>query len=338
MYTSDRQRQTDAPWGLVRVSHRSLPNTEAGKNHSYIYSGEAGEGVTVYVVDTGVQIHHHDFEGRAKWGKTVPVNDTDTDGNGHGTHVAGTIVGKTYGVAKKANVVAVKVLRSNGSGTMADVVKGIEEVVNLHREAEKEAAKANKKVRSVANMSLGGGRSRVLDRVVDAAVEAGVAFAVAAGNSGDDACDYSPAASAKAVTVGATTNIDAMAWFSNHGDCVDIFAPGHQIESTWIGGNSSTNTISGTSMASPHVAGVMALLLSEPEYADLSPKELKEKLLELSTEGLVTGIPKWAGGGQNKLLFSDPPKKKGGKGKKGGKKEDGDFMRIWEEIVEEVLA
>lgn len=184
-----------------------------------------------------------------------------------GTHVAGTIAGKTYGVAKKAFIKAVKVLRSNGSGTMSDVVAGVEWVAKDHKKrVDEEAAKfeaatggketpapAPKKVKSVANMSLGGGKSRALDLAVNAVVSAGVHFAVAAGNDNRDACNYSPAAAEKAITVGATTIEDSRAWFSNWGKCVDIFGPGHQILSSWIGSTNATNTISGTSMASPHV-------------------------------------------------------------------------------------
>ncbi|KAJ3089920.1 serine protease, partial [Quaeritorhiza haematococci] len=296
----------DAPWGLVRISHREVPSTSSDTD--YLYPKEAGSGVTAYVIDTGVNIDHVDFEGRAVWGATIPEGDADIDGNGHGTHVAGSVAGKKYGVAKKAKIKAVKVLRSNGSGTLADVVKGIEWAVIDHKKRLQEAAdlKKKSKVKSVANMSLGGGRSRALDRAVDAAVAAGIHFAVAAGNSGDDACDYSPAASQRAVTVGATTASDSMAWFSNHGECVDIFAPGHQITSAWIGSKVATNTISGTSMASPHVAGALALLLSEPQYENMTPKELKDVLIELSSKDIITNIPTWAGG-VNRLLYTDPP-------------------------------
>jgi cerevisin len=154
--------------------------------HHYIYDHNDGSEVTAYVVDTGVNIEHTEFEGRAVWGQTIPEGDEDVDGNGHGSHVAGTIAGKTYGVAKKAKVVAVKVLRSNGSGSMSDVVKGIEWVTLNHKDRVKNAKKG-KKERSVANMSLGGGRSRILDAAVDAAVASGVHFAVAAGNDNRDA-------------------------------------------------------------------------------------------------------------------------------------------------------
>lgn len=305
----------DAPWGLSRIAHRSKPETEE-EYKKYPYNEAAGRNVTVYVIDTGVNVKHVDFEGRAVWGATIPENDEDIDGNGHGTHVAGTIAGKKYGVAKKANIVAVKVLRSNGSGSMSDVIKGIEFAVTHHNERVEEANKLNAKitkeedkivVKSAANMSLGGGRSRALDRAVDAAVTSGVQFAVAAGNDGLDACNYSPAASSKAITVGATTMEDRMAWFSNHGTCVDVFAPGHYITSAWIGSEVATNTISGTSMASPHVAGLIALLLSMPEYENKTPEEIKKVIIELSTPDVIKGLPFWTESA-NRLIYSNPPK------------------------------
>jgi len=305
----------NAPWGLARISHRSKPNTEE-EYGKYIYNEAAGKNVTVYIIDTGVNVKHADFEGRAVWGATIPEDDEDVDGNGHGTHVAGTVAGKKYGVAKKANIVAVKVLRSNGSGTMSDVIKGIEFAVQHHNERVEEAKKLNEEagedgekiiVRSAGNMSLGGGRSRALDRVVDAAVRAGIQFAVAAGNDGMDACNYSPAAAKNAITVGATTKEDRMAWFSNHGECVDVFAPGHYITSTWIGSNVATNTISGTSMASPHVAGLIALLLSMPEHQNKTPEEIKKVIIEMSTPNVIRGLPFWTQSA-NRLIYSDPPK------------------------------
>jgi cerevisin len=155
-------------------------------------------------------------------------------------------------------------------------------------------------------MSLGGGRSKVLDRAVDAAVEAGIHFAVAAGNDARDACQYSPAASQFAVTVGASSIDDSMAWFSNHGKCVDVFAPGKDITSAWIGSTVATNTISGTSMASPHVCGLMTLFLSLPVHENKTPKELKDHIIQLSTKGLVTGLPIWSKT-ENRLIFNDPP-------------------------------
>jgi cerevisin len=285
VYASELQK--NAPWGLSRISHRD--HLSFGTFNKYPYDDVAGEGVTAYIIDTGVNTNHTDFEDRAVWGATIPDGDEDIDGNGHGTHVAGTIAGKRFGVAKKAKVVAVKVLRSNGSGTMSDVIKGVEWAAEDHTKAVKKEGKAYKG--SAANMSLGGGKSRALDAAVNGAVDAGIHFAVAAGNDNRDACDYSPAAAEKAVTVGASTIEDERAWFSNYGTCVDIFAPGKDITSTWIGSKVATNTISGTSMASPHVAGLLAYFLSlnadntsDFYTGPMTPKELKDKLITLSTK------------------------------------------------------
>ncbi|KAI9046879.1 hypothetical protein LZ554_008957 [Drepanopeziza brunnea f. sp. 'monogermtubi'] len=301
------QTEKNAPWGLARISHRkSLGFSDFNK---YLYAADAGEGVDVYVIDTGTNVEHVDFEGRAHWGKTIPANDADEDGNGHGTHCSGTVAGKKYGVAKKANVYAVKVLRSNGSGTMADVVKGVEWAANAHAEKVKEGKKGFKG--SAANMSLGGGKSPALDRAVNGAVDAGIHFAVAAGNDNADSCNYSPAAADKAITVGASTLDDSRAYFSNYGKCNDIFAPGLSILSTWIGSPYATNTISGTSMASPHIAGLLAYYLSlqpaaDSEYAvaDMTPKKMKENLMAIATEGVLSDVPgdtknilAWNGGG-----------------------------------------
>lgn len=309
--------QKGAPWGLARISHRD--GLSFGTFNKYLYSDDGGEGVDVYVIDTGTNVDHVDFEGRAHWGKTIPSGDEDEDGNGHGTHCSGTIAGKKYGVAKKANVYAVKVLRSNGSGSMSDVVKGVEFAVEAHGKT-MEAAKAGKKKGfkgSTANMSLGGGKSPTLDMAVNAAVDAGMHFAVAAGNDNADACNYSPAAAANPVTVGASTLSDDRAYFSNYGKCTDIFAPGLNIQSTWIGSKYAINTISGTSMASPHIAGLLAYLLSlqpakDSAYAvaDVTPKDLKKTLIAIGTKGALSDIPSgtpnilaWNGGGSGN--FSD---------------------------------
>ena len=266
----------------------------------YLYSADGGEGVDVYVIDTGTNYKHVDFEGRASWGKTIPVGDADEDGNGHGTHCSGTIAGKKFGVAKKANVVAVKVLRSNGSGSMSDVVKGVEWAANSHSDKVKAAKKNGKKgfKGSAANMSLGGGKSPTLDLAVNAAVDAGIHFAVAAGNDNADSCNYSPASAEKAVTVGATDLYDARAYFSNFGKCNDIFAPGVSILSTWKGSKYATNTISGTSMASPHIAGMLAYFLSlqpseDSDYAvaAITPKKLKQNLISIATPGKLSDVP-----------------------------------------------
>ncbi|KAF2221702.1 serine protease thp 1 [Elsinoe ampelina] len=301
--------EKNAPWGLARISHRD--GLTFGTFNKYLHAADGGEGVDVYVIDTGTNVDHVDFEGRASWGKTIPQNDQDVDGNGHGTHCSGTVAGKKYGVAKKANVIAVKVLRSNGSGSMSDVVKGVEFAAESHTKSIK-AQKKNFKG-SAANMSLGGGKSTLLDKAVNAAVDAGIHFAVAAGNDNADSCRYSPAAAEKAVTVGASNLADERAFFSNYGKCNDIFAPGLNIESTWIGSKYAINTISGTSMASPHIAGLLAYLLSlQPSkdsayaVAEISPKELKANLLAISTKGALTDVPSdtanllaWNGGGSS---------------------------------------
>jgi cerevisin len=297
-HVEDAEKELAAPWGLARICNR-LGLTFATFN-KYLYSANAGVGVDVYVIDTGTNIAHVDFEGRARWGKTIPTGDEDLDGNGHGTHCSGTIAGKKYGVSKKANIHAVKVLRSNGSGSMSDVVKGVEFAVESHVASVK-AAKAGKKKGfkgSVANMSLGGGKSPTLDMAVNAAVAAGMHFAVAAGNDNADACSYSPAAAEAPITVGATTFTDERAYFSNYGKCTDIFAPGLNIQSTWIGSEHATNMISGTSMASPHIAGLLAYLVSlqpalDSSYAvpEITPKQLKEALIAIGTKNVLTDIP-----------------------------------------------
>lgn len=241
--------EKNAPWGLARVSHRD--SLSFGTFNKYVYAEDGGEGVDAYVIDTGTNYEHVDFEGRAHWGKTIPTGDDDVDGNGHGTHCSGTVAGKKYGVAKKANVYAVKVLRSNGSGSMADVLKGVEWAAEAHVASVKKAKDGKKKgfKGSVANMSLGGGKSPSLDAGVNAAVDAGLHFSVAAGNDNADACNYSPAAASNAITVGASTLDDSRAYFSNFGKCVDVFGPGLSIQSTWIGSKTAINTISGTSVS-----------------------------------------------------------------------------------------
>lgn len=307
----DPETEKQAPWGLARISHRKSLNF--GTFNKYLYTAEGGEGVDAYVIDTGTNIEHVDFEGRAHWGKTIPAGDADEDGNGHGTHCSGTIAGKKYGVAKKANVYAVKVLRSNGSGSMSDVVKGVEYAATQHATQVKATKDGKRKgfKGSVANMSLGGGKTQALDAAVNAAVKAGIHFAVAAGNDNADACNYSPAAATEPVTVGASALDDSRAYFSNYGKCTDIFAPGLNIQSTWIGSKYAVNTISGTSMASPHICGLLAYYLSmqpadDSEYAvaPIAPKKLKDMVISVATEDVLGDMPAetpnklaWNGGG-----------------------------------------
>ncbi|KAF0272264.1 hypothetical protein FOG51_02743 [Hanseniaspora uvarum] len=291
VFTQDFLVENGAPWGLARISHRD--KLSLGSFNKYLYDSEGGEGVTAYVVDTGINIEHDNFDGRAVWGKTIPYNDEDIDGNGHGTHCAGTIGSVTYGVAKKADIVAVKVLRSNGSGSMSDVIKGVEYVANDHIKNGKD------RKASTANMSLGGGNSPTLDLAVNAAVDAGIHFAVAAGNEDQDACNSSPASAANPITVGASTLADDRAYFSNWGKCVDLFAPGLNILSTYIGSKSATAVLSGTSMASPHVCGLLTYFLSlQPDSdsafaegkIDITPAFLKAKLIEYGTKNVLSDI------------------------------------------------
>jgi cerevisin len=283
------ETQNGAPWGLARISHR--PKLTFGTFTKYLYDPHGGEGVDVYVVDTGINIEHVEFEGRARWGKTIPQNDLDIDGNGHGSHCAGTIASRKYGVAKKAEVIAVKVLGTDGSGSMSDVVGGVA-WASGQAKAKADAARAEFKATgktkhkgSVANMSLGGGLSRALDIAVNKAVDNGLHFAVAAGNDNRDACNYSPAAAEKAITVAASTMADERAYFSNHGPCVDVFAPGLGIKSTYKGGPNAEATLSGTSMASPHTAGLVAYFLSlhhTETFDPLKPAEFLPLLIQNS--------------------------------------------------------
>ncbi|KAL0948477.1 hypothetical protein HGRIS_011046 [Hohenbuehelia grisea] len=218
--------QDDAPWGLSRLSstEKIAGSDVGGLNYKYTYDDKAGEGVDVYVIDTGVYVEHNQFDGRATWG--FSGNYSDKDEHGHGTHCAGTIAGKQYGVAKAANVIAVRVLDGNGSGSDADVVSGMDFVLTNVKTTGRP---------SVVSMSLGGSAAQVIDDAVDALTGAGVHVVVAAGNDNSDAKDYSPARVPSAITVGASNIKDARASFSNYGEIVDIFAPGEQIISAWIG-------------------------------------------------------------------------------------------------------
>lgn len=296
VYASEFDIQKGAPWGLARVSHRQPLSLNSF--NQYLFDNDAGAGVTAYVIDTGVNVQHELFDGRAVWGATIPSGDADEDGNGHGTHCAGTIGSKAYGVAKSADIVAVKVLRSNGSGSMSDVVKGVEFAAKSHQAAVKAGKKGFKG--STANMSLGGGKLPALDLAVNAAVTAGLHFAVAAGNENQDACNTSPASAEKAITVGASTISDTRAYFSNYGKCVDIFAPGLNILSTYTGSKTASATLSGTSMASPHICGLLSYYLSlqpgagsEFFVADkgVSPAQLKKNLIHYGTKGILSDIP-----------------------------------------------
>lgn len=272
--------QLGATWGLDRIDTKAPTTPLRDGNYNYVATGS---GVTAYVIDTGILLSHPEFEGRAKFGINTAGGKND-DCNGHGTHVAGTIGGRVYGVAKKVNLVAVKVLNCRGSGTNSGVIAGVDWV------ATNAAGKASK---SVANMSLGGGVSSALDTAVTNLVGSGVTVVVAAGNSSADACNSSPARVPTAITVAASDINDSFATFSNRGPCVDIIAPGVSIKSSWI--NSSTNTISGTSMASPHVAGAVARYLQSGSAAGLIADSTD--VIKLVPSGTV-----------NRFLYVDPGK------------------------------
>ena len=269
-------------WGLDRIDERDLP---LDGNSAW---NQDGGGVRVYIIDTGIRTTHSQFGGRASWGSGADfIDGTYQDCDGHGTHVAGTVGGSEYGVAKAVSLVAVRVLNCQGSGAYSQVIAGVDWVKN------------NAVKPAVANMSLGGGISSSLDLAVNNAVAAGVTFAVAAGNSGQNACNFSPARAASALTVGATGSNDARASFSNYGTCVDIFAPGVSITSSTHDSDVSTGTWSGTSMASPHVAGVAALYLSANPGA--SAAQVESALEGGATQGKVTSA---GTGSPNLLLYS----------------------------------
>ncbi len=272
--------QTNAPWGLDRVDQRS------GRDGDYTYNA-TGSGVNAYILDTGINTSHNDFGGRA-----VAAFDAFNDGqngqdcNGHGTHVAGTVGGSTYGIAKASTLYAVRVLDCSGGGTMSGVVDGVDWVA------------ANHQPPAVANMSLGGGASTALDNAVSNAVSDGILVVAAAGNENTDACTKSPARVSSALTVGSTTSSDQRSSFSNYGSCVDIWAPGSDIPSAWYTSNTAVNTISGTSMAAPHAAGVAALYLQSNSSA--SPSDVFSGLTNTATSGALSGI----GSSPNLLLYS----------------------------------
>jgi subtilisin family serine protease len=285
MQASAGGTETSAPWGLDRLDQTALP-----LNTSYSYATD-GSGVTVYIVDTGINYGHTDFGGRATAGyDAITSGGTAADCNGHGTHVAGTVAGTKYGVAKAPRLVGVRVLDCAGSGSSSGVIAGLDWVLQQKQ--------ANPSRPMVVNMSLGGGVSTALDNAVTSLVNAGVTVVVAAGNSTADACTQSPARAAAAITVGATDKTDTFASFSNYGTCVDVDAPGVNITSDYYTSTTATAVMSGTSMASPHTAGAAALYLAANPSA--TPAQVASALTTNASANRVTGAP---AGTPNRLLY-----------------------------------
>ncbi|WP_436494798.1 proprotein convertase P-domain-containing protein [Actinokineospora sp. HUAS TT18] len=269
-------------WGLDRIDQRDLP-----LDQSYTYD-TAASNVRAYILDTGIRITHSTFGGRATWG-TNTVDSNNTDCHGHGTHVAGTVGGSQYGVAKGVPLIAVKVLNCQGSGTTAGVVNGVDWVTQ------------NAVKPAVANMSLGGGADAALDTAVRNSIASGVTYSLASGNSSANACNSSPARVAEGITVNASDSADRAASFTNFGTCTDIFAPGVGITSAWMTNDTATNTISGTSMAAPHVAGAAALWLAT--HPNDSPAAVATALVNNSTPNKITNP---GTGSPNRLLYTAP--------------------------------
>jgi subtilisin family serine protease len=273
--------QSNATWGIDRIDQRTLP-----LSGTYTYTA-TGSGVNAYIIDTGIRVTHTQFGGRASVAfDAVRDGRNGIDCNGHGTHVSGTVGGSTYGVAKAVRLFAVRVLNCSGSGTTSGVIAGVDWVTGHHISP------------AVANMSLGGGVSTSLDTAVSNSIASGVTYAIAAGNSNTNASNSSPARVGSAITVGSSTINDARSSFSNFGSVVDIFAPGSSITSAWSTSDTAINTISGTSMATPHVAGVAARFLQNNRTA--SPASVRNAIVNAATLSRLTGIPS---GTANRLLF-----------------------------------
>ncbi|MFV5363560.1 S8 family peptidase [Acinetobacter oleivorans] len=279
----DATTQSNPDWGLDRIDQKALPLNSA---YSYL---QTGSGTTAYIVDTGILSTHQQFSGRVLSGYTaISDGNGTTDCNGHGTHVAGTVGGSTYGVAKNVSLVPIRILGCDGSGASSNVIAGLDWILK------------NGKKPGVVNMSLGGDANTSLDSAVENLFNNGYVMVVAAGNSNADACSSSPARVSKAITVAATDNTDTRASYSNYGSCVDIFAPGSQINSSWIGSNTATKVLNGTSMATPHVVGVVAEMLQSTPTA--TPQTISTNLLNQASSNVV----KNPSGSPNRLLYKSP--------------------------------
>jgi len=279
----DATTQSNPDWGLDRIDQKNLPLDSA---YSYL---QTGSGSTAYIVDTGILSTHQQFSGRVLSGYTAISDGNGTnDCHGHGTHVAGTVGGSTYGVAKNVSLVPIRILGCDGSGASSNVIAGLDWILK------------NGKKPAVVNMSLGGEANASLDSAVENLFNNGYVMVVAAGNSNTDACSTSPARVSKAITVAATDSTDTRASYSNYGSCVDIFAPGSQINSSWIGSNTATKVLNGTSMATPHVVGVVAEMLQSTPTT--TPQTISTNLLNQASSNVV----KNPSGSPNRLLYKSP--------------------------------
>ncbi|CAO3653567.1 unnamed protein product [Cunninghamella echinulata] len=295
--------ERNAPWGISRVSQRKTLKIN-NFNKYYYDETTAGEGVKVYTIDTGINVEHVDFEGRAVRGKNFVLNEPEDDLHGHGSHIAGTAAGKKYGVAKKTQLVAVKAMNKDGHGEISNVIKSLDWVIESHLKDVQQQQQYNQTSSSfkgsVINISLSYEYSKSLNAAVNSAVEAGLHVVVAAGNANESACNSSPSSAELPIIVGASTIDDERASFSNYGECVDVFSPGHRIESAWIGSRYTTLIASGTSTAAPHVSGLAAYLLSQTEHG-MNPKEMKEKIKSLATKDILKNIGE---GSPNLLVYN----------------------------------
>ncbi|RKP27247.1 peptidase S8/S53 domain-containing protein, partial [Syncephalis pseudoplumigaleata] len=288
-------QQNPPSWGLNRIDQKRLP-----LDKQYVYPKSAGEGVNVYVIDTGININHEDIKGRAKWGAVFGPgrNDPPTDDMGHGTFVAGIIAGKHFGVAKKATVISVKVYRKRGDQTTDDVISGLKWVLQQHQSSR------NKK--TVVNMSSGAPYNQVLNKAVEQLTAAGITVVTSAGNSGEqnvpfDSCQHSPSSAASVISVGATDRNDRVATYSNTGRCVTLFAPGTDVVSISNTVNTGQLTNGGTSFSTPYVTGVVALLLGEK--GPMSPADVKKTIVNAATKGALQGF-KRGDAAPNLMLYS----------------------------------
>ncbi|KAG8909670.1 subtilisin-like serine protease [Tulasnella sp. 417] len=274
--------QTNAPWGLSRLSSSTPLPANSNVNSltfDYTFNDEAGSGVDVYIIDTGIRDTHRDYQGRAQMIFSLPGL-AETDDNGHGSHVAGTIGGNIFGVAKKTSLFGVKVMDADGSGSTSGIIQGIQVAMQA-------AAQSNRP--SVINMSIGGAGSRALDNAATAAVNSGMFVVVAAGNDAVDAGTESPARAPAVITVGAMNILDRVSTFSNFGSSVDIFGPGEDIISCGIADDTDVASLSGTSMATPHIAGLVALLVSQ--QPDITPAGMSDLIQSLGTSNALKGVP-----------------------------------------------